>query len=132
MMFISLFAIPKGDIKERAMMRLCREFYFDAAHYLPQYKGKCEKLHGHTYKLEVVVEGDIQSDGMIIDFSKLKNIVEKEIINELDHRSLNELFEHPTAEYIVEWIATQLEGKLSLSSIKLWEGQGKWIEKVFE
>jgi len=112
-------------------MRLCHEFYFDAAHYLPHYKGKCEKLHGHTYKLEVVIEGDIKKDGMIIDFSKLKDIVEKEIIEKLDHQALNELVENPTAEHIVEWIASQLKGKLPLSSIKLWEGHGKWIEKVF-
>jgi 6-pyruvoyltetrahydropterin/6-carboxytetrahydropterin synthase len=111
-------------------MRLCREFYFDAAHYIPHYKGKCEKLHGHTYKLEVVIEGDIKKDGMIIDFSKLKDIVEKEIIEKLDHQALNDLFENPTAEHIVEWIASQLEDKLPLSSIKLWEGNGKWIEKV--
>ena len=44
-------------------MRLCREFYFDAAHYIPHYKGKCEKLHGHTYKLEVVIESNVKKDG---------------------------------------------------------------------
>jgi 6-pyruvoyltetrahydropterin/6-carboxytetrahydropterin synthase len=112
-------------------MRLCREFYFDAAHSIPHYKGKCEKLHGHTYKLEVVIEGEIKKDGMIIDFSKVKDVIEKEIIEKLDHQALNDLFESPTAEHIVEWIASQLEDKLPLSSIKLWEGNGKWIEKIF-
>jgi 6-pyruvoyltetrahydropterin/6-carboxytetrahydropterin synthase len=112
-------------------MRLCREFYFDAAHYLPDYKGKCEKLHGHTYKLEIVIEGEIKKDGMIIDFTKIKEIVEENVLEKLDHEQLNDMFECPTAEHIINWIATQLEKKLPLSSIKLWEGQGKWVEKTF-
>ena len=111
-------------------MRLCREFYFDAAHYIPNYKGKCENMHGHTYKLEIVVEGDIKKDGMIIDFSKLKEIVNREVLEKLDHHDLNKVVENPTAEHIVNWISEQLKGKLSLCSIKLWEGSGKWVEKI--
>lgn len=111
-------------------MRLCREFHFDAAHFLPNYKGKCENLHGHTYKLEIVIEGDVKKDGMIIDFVKMKTIVEAEVIEKLDHQQLNDLFESPTAEHIINWIAEQLEGKLPLYSIKLWEGHGKWVEKI--
>jgi 6-pyruvoyltetrahydropterin/6-carboxytetrahydropterin synthase len=109
-------------------MRLCREFYFDAAHYLPHYKGKCEKLHGHTYKLEVVIEGGIQKGGMVVDFVKIKEIVETLVIEKLDHQQLNELFDNPTAEHILEWISLQLKENLPLYSIRLWEGQGKWVE----
>jgi 6-pyruvoyltetrahydropterin/6-carboxytetrahydropterin synthase len=109
-------------------MRLCREFYFDAAHYIPDYKGKCEQLHGHTYKLEVVIKGDIQDDGMVVDFVKMKEIVHTTVIEKLDHHALNEIFDNPTAEHIIEWISTQLKGKLPVSSIRLWEGQGKWVE----
>jgi 6-pyruvoyltetrahydropterin/6-carboxytetrahydropterin synthase len=111
-------------------MRLCREFYFDAAHFLPKYKGKCENLHGHTYKLEIVIEGGVKKDGMILDFAKMKEIVELEVIEKLDHQQLNALFEYPTAEHIINWIAEQLKGKVPLYSIKLWEGQGKWVEKI--
>lgn len=111
-------------------MRLCREFYFDAAHFLPNYKGKCEKLHGHTYKLEIVIEGGVKKDGMILDFVKMKEIVEIEVIEKLDHQQLNALFECPTAEHIINWIAEQLKRKVPLYSIKLWEGQGKWVEKI--
>lgn len=111
-------------------MRLCREFYFDAAHYIPNYKGKCEKLHGHTYKLEVVIEDGIKTDGMVLDFAKIKEIVETTVIEKLDHRALNELFENPTAEHILEWIAARLTDKLPLYSLRLWEGHGKWVEKV--
>lgn len=109
-------------------MRLCREFYFDAAHYIPNYKGKCEKLHGHTYKLEVVIEGAIKKDGMVVDFAIIKEIVETTIIEKLDHQALNELFENPTAEHILEWISVQLKGKLPVYSLRLWEGQSKWVE----
>lgn len=109
-------------------MKVCREFYFDAAHHLENYKGECEKLHGHTYKLEVVVEGDIKKDGMVMDFSELKKTVEEKIIKELDHSNLNELFNNPTAEKIVEWIHAQLEKEIPVHSIKLWEGAGKWVE----
>lgn len=109
-------------------MRLCREFYFDAAHYIPDYKGKCEQLHGHTYKLEVVIKGDVQDDGMVVDFVKMKEIVETSVIEKLDHHALNEIFDNPTAEHILEWISTQLKGKIPVSSIRLWEGQGKWVE----
>jgi 6-pyruvoyltetrahydropterin/6-carboxytetrahydropterin synthase len=112
-------------------MRLCREFYFDAAHYIPNYKGKCENLHGHTYKVEIVIEGDVKKDGMVVDFVKMKEIVETTVLEKLDHHALNELFENPTAEHILTWIADQLQGKLPLSSIRLWEGQGKWVEVIF-
>ena len=111
-------------------MRLCREFYFDAAHYIPHYKGKCENMHGHTYKLEIVVEGDIKKDGMIIDFSKLKEIIDREVLEKLDHHDLNTIVENPTAEHIVNWISEKLQGKIPVCSIKLWEGSGKWVEKI--
>ena len=112
-------------------MRLCREFYFDAAHYIPNYKGKCEDLHGHTYKLEIVIEGDVNKNGMVVDFAKMKEIVESSVIEKLDHKALNELFQNPTAEHILEWISAQLKEKLPLSSLRLWEGQGKWVEILF-
>lgn len=55
-------------------MIIIKEFDFDAAHYLPAYNGKCEHLHGHTYKLVVKVEGTPDHEGMVIDFIKLKNL----------------------------------------------------------
>jgi 6-pyruvoyltetrahydropterin/6-carboxytetrahydropterin synthase len=128
MTFIFLVSILSAEKKENHLMKLCREFYFDAAHYIPNYKGKCEKLHGHTYKLEIVIEGGVKKDGMVIDFAKMKEIVDGAVIEKLDHQALNELFENPTAEHILGWISEQLKGKLPLSSIKLWEGQGKWVE----
>jgi 6-pyruvoyltetrahydropterin/6-carboxytetrahydropterin synthase len=111
-------------------MRVCREFYFDASHHLPDYKGKCENPHGHTYKLEVVVEGDVKSDGLVMDFQRIKRIVESEVIEKLDHKNLNDIISNPTAENIIEWIHDHLRGKLPLYSLKLWEGVDKWVEKI--
>lgn len=66
-----------------------KEFKFDTAHILPNHYGQCKNLHGHTYKLIVSCAGsyktDLSSECMIIDFSKLKKIVEENIINRFDH-----------------------------------------------
>lgn len=109
-----------------------RTFYFDAAHFLPNYKGKCENLHGHTYRLDVEVEGKIRLDGMVVDFNEIKKVVDKEVTDKLDHENLNQALNSPTAENIAEWIWKTLDGKLQLKSIRLWEGNGKWVEKTRE
>ena len=110
-------------------MLVCREFYFDASHYLPGYKGKCEQFHGHTYRLEISVEGKVGNDGMVMDFNKIKEIVSADIIEALDHRNLNEIFNNPTAENIGQWIFDTLKKKMpSIYCVKLWEGHGKWVE----
>lgn len=70
-------------------MIINKEFKFDTAHILPNHYGQCKNLHGHTYKLIVSCAGeyktDLSSECMIIDFSKLKKIVEENIINRFDH-----------------------------------------------
>jgi 6-pyruvoyltetrahydropterin/6-carboxytetrahydropterin synthase len=89
-------------------MLVTKEFSFDAAHYLTRYHGKCEKLHGHTYKLQVSVEGAVGSNGLVIDFLILKKIVREQVLDHLDHANLNEILENPTAENIVVWIWERL------------------------
>lgn len=110
-------------------MRLGRIFTFDAAHHLPGYDGCCSRVHGHTYKLEIVLEGDKKNDGMIMDFAILKKIVKEEVLDKLDHQDLNQIIKNPTAENMVEWIYEKLSEKLPLESVKLWEGEGKWVQK---
>lgn len=85
-------------------MLVTKEFKFDAAHYLTKYHGKCERLHGHTYKLQVTVEGPIQENGLVLDFVVLKNIVKEQVLSKLDHQNLNEIFDNPTSEHIAIWI----------------------------
>ena len=89
-------------------MLVTKEFTFDAAHYLPNYYGKCENLHGHTYRLQVTVEGPVLSNGMVVDFVLLKHIVKERILNNVDHRCLNDQFPNPTTELICIWIWDEL------------------------
>lgn len=55
-------------------MKIAKEFTFDSAHFLKDYHGKCERMHGHTYKMRVTVEGEIQKNGLVMDFSEIKKI----------------------------------------------------------
>ena len=72
-------------------IRLTKQFSFEAAHSLEGYDGACSQIHGHSYRLEVTVEGTpLESaghpkDGMVMDFGVLKSIVNREIVNRLDH-----------------------------------------------
>ena len=109
-------------------MRAGRRFHFDAAHFLPEYEGKCEELHGHTYTLDVVVEGELNKEGMVMDFNKLKGVVKKNVLDKLDHKNLNEIFQNPTAENIASWIFEQLKDKVNLKIVRLYEGKSKWVE----
>ena len=107
-------------------MLLAKDFTFDAAHNLVNYHGKCERLHGHTYKLRVVVEGTPDSEGMIIDFIELKAIVKEKILSRLDHSYINDIITQPSAENIAVWIWAELEESVrqencSLYEIHVWE-----------
>ncbi|MBV9711111.1 MAG: 6-carboxytetrahydropterin synthase QueD [Ktedonobacteraceae bacterium] len=118
---------------------LTKIFHFEAAHHLPGHSGKCARLHGHSYQLEVTVRGPIkdtpnQSDsGMVIDFEDISKIVRASIIERLDHQDLNEVTElRTTAENLAHWmwdelIAAGLPASL-LYRIRLWETQGSYVE----
>jgi len=103
------------------MMLLTKEFTFDAAHKLEWHSGPCKNLHGHTYKLHVTVQGDLDENGMVIDFGDLQKTVEEKVLDKLDHSDLNLVISNPTAENIAVWIWKQLKDDLSLHEIKLWE-----------
>lgn len=102
-------------------MLLTKDFTFDAAHNLINYHGKCERLHGHTYKLRVVVEGTPDSEGMIIDFIELKAIVKERILSRLDHSYINEIIPQPSAENIALWIWNELEESVRRENCRLYE-----------
>ena len=99
------------------MFKLKVQDYFSSAHYLKDYKGPCEKVHGHNWKVELVVEGSkLNNLDILIDFSILKKIL-KEVLSELDHKLLNELpyFENinPSSERLAEYIFKKVKEKLS-------------------
>ncbi|MFQ5907859.1 MAG: 6-carboxytetrahydropterin synthase QueD [Thermoplasmata archaeon] len=107
-------------------MRLGVTEYMDSAHFLPGH-AKCGTLHGHTYKVEVIVEGEAKS-GMVIDFADLKDHVRK-VMAAYDHRALNDILEYPSVENICERLAADLKDHLSFPFlVRVWEGQGKWAE----
>ncbi len=104
---------------------------FDAAHSLPDYQGKCAHMHGHTYQVEIVLEGEVEENGFVMDFYRIKRLV-AEALQDLDHSCLNHILPNPTAENIAQWIANRLAQDLegtavSLFSLKLWEGKNKWV-----
>src|SRR5512137_3151354 len=90
---------------------------FDAAHSLPGYQGKCAQLHGHTYEVEIVVEGEVGEDGFVMDFYQLKKIIAG-ALQDLDHSLLNDILPNPTAETIVWWIADRLTRDLDGTAVR--------------
>lgn len=89
-------------------MLVTKEFTFDAAHFLPNYYGKCERMHGHTYRLQVTVDGAVGENGLVIDFVILKKIVKKQVLEKLDHQVINDVIEVASAENTAIWIWNQL------------------------
>ena len=113
------------------MFELTISVNFEAAHYINNYSGKCSRLHGHNWKVEVNISGSkLDELGMLIDFRDLKAAVNK-IMIKLDHYCLNEIEPfcsiNPTAENIAKYIYEQLketqdfDQDIKLRSVKVWE-----------
>lgn len=114
------------------MYEVSVEETFAAAHNLRSYKGKCENLHGHNYKVRVTVAaGELDSTGLLCDFVLLKQVLQA-VIRSLDHRYLNEMapFDklNPSAENIARYIhdetARELPGgtnRATIASVTVWE-----------
>lgn len=105
-----------------------KQFRFEAAHILPFHLGKCASLHGHSYRLDVAVAGEPQTTGpatgMVADFDEIGAVVRPRIIDRLDHASLNDLIENPTAERIAIWVWNEIAEHLpQLVEIVVWETQ---------
>lgn len=86
------------------MFHATKEFTFDCAHMLSGHNGACKNLHGHTYKLLVTVSSEevqwmeVSSDGMVMDFKDLKEIVSQEIISKYDHAFVTDITTRYAAE----------------------------------
>ncbi|MCF7849639.1 MAG: 6-carboxytetrahydropterin synthase QueD [Kiritimatiellales bacterium] len=112
-----------------AKMRIYKEFKFDAAHRLTRVDEghKCGNLHGHTFVMEVHLEGEVDpSRGWILDFNVLSEAVDP-IIDELDHSVLNEIegLQNPTSEIMAVWFWNKLKPRLpQLSQIVVKENPG--------
>lgn len=99
------------------------EFTFSAAHRLPYYDGPCSRMHGHNYKVKVTIAGKPDpKTGMILDFEDIRRVVQKELLEKVDHQTLNDFMDNPTAENLVVWAWRRLTGELpGLRELRLWE-----------
>lgn len=102
------------------MFTLTKEFRFEAAHKLPMHDGKCRNLHGHSWKMRVIVQGENlilggPKAGMLYDFSGISQIAKPFVEHYLDHHYLNETtgLENPTSEALAKWIFDSLQPRLS-------------------
>ena len=108
------------------VVRLSKTFRFEAAHDLPTFPDghKCRRLHGHSFRFEVVVEGEVdERKGYLIDYGDIKAAADP-LVKRLDHYYLNEIegLENPTSEVISRWLWERLKPRLpQLSAIIVYE-----------
>lgn len=107
-----------------------KEQGFSAAHFLRQYHGKCERLHGHNYRVRVYAGADeLDAEGLVVDFGRLKAAL-VEVLGRFDHRLINEVppFDerHPSSELLAQYIAEQVaaqidDGRVRITECHIWE-----------
>ena len=112
------------------MYELSIETGFASAHQLRGYKGKCEKLHGHNWKVQISVTAERLNDiDLAIDFHELKKIA-NEVVSPLDHAFLNDIFpfteKNPSSENVAKWIYESMKKKINddnirVSAVTVWE-----------
>ena len=117
-------------------LEVTRIFSFDAAHRLEDYVGKCNNLHGHTYRLELTVRGVPDRRGIVMDFGDLKQIFKEYYEPILDHKYLNESLPmvNTTAENLVIWFFDHWEKNVRPAypdvvpvRVRLWETENAFV-----
>ena len=99
---------------------------FSSAHQLRGYKGKCENLHGHNYKIEIYARGhELDNIGLLVDFTELKAAAD-EVVQYLDHRNINELppFDeelNPSAENLARYILERVASRVGDERVKIYK-----------
>ncbi|HEX7502443.1 MAG TPA: 6-carboxytetrahydropterin synthase [Acidobacteriota bacterium] len=95
---------------------------FSAAHFLENYQGKCEKMHGHTFELEVHLQtSTLDKSGISIDFGVIKEYL-RELVP--DHRVLNEAYDFsPSAENLARHFFEQIKQKFPVVKVMVWESE---------
>ena len=107
-------------------VELEKEYRFEAAHQLPATPDwhKCHRLHGHSYKVELTVAGEVdRATGWLIDFGKLDELFTP-LFKRLDHHCLNDVpgLENPTSENFAAWLWQELRPQLpELTAVTVWE-----------
>lgn len=107
-------------------MRLGVTDHIDCAHLLAGH-AKCGQLHGHTYRVEVTVEGELEN-GMVLDFAELKLQI-RSVLDRYDHRHWNDFLDYPTVENICARLAGDLGTCVAYPfTLRVYEGHAKWAE----
>jgi len=114
-------------------MKITQAFTFEAAHRLPHVPTthKCHRMHGHSYKVELQLEGPVDPvSGFVIDFFDVERVFGP-LLQELDHHTLNDIpgLSNPTAENIAIWVWERAKPLLrELSSVRIYETPNCWAE----
>jgi 6-pyruvoyltetrahydropterin/6-carboxytetrahydropterin synthase len=113
-------------------MKIAAEYSFEAAHRLPMVPTdhKCHRLHGHNYKVEVSINGELDRRGFVIDYAELDAAVQP-LIDQLDHRYLNDIpgLENPTSEILAGWLKERIAAKIPFTPvIRVYETPRYWVE----
>jgi len=112
-------------------VRVTRSFSFEAAHELPWHPGKCKRLHGHSYRGEVTVEGPLDDNGVVLDFDDVKQVLRAEVVDRYDHQFLNDFLPNPTAELLaVDMWERLVAAGLHVVRLRLWETPDSSVELV--
>ncbi|HXZ29041.1 MAG TPA: 6-carboxytetrahydropterin synthase QueD [Terriglobales bacterium] len=115
------------------MFEITVEDTFAAGHYLRDYKGKCEKPHGHNYKVRVTMHGrELDRAGLLVDFKDLREVM-RGVIERLDHQMINELAPfttvNPSAENLAKYFYEETNanliratnGRVKVKDVTIWE-----------
>lgn len=103
-------------------MIIGKEYRFEAAHRLPETceDHPCREMHGHSYKVLILIDGPLQPNGMVMDYHEINKIV-KPLIEQLDHSVLNEIVENPTAENLAIYLFDKLFEFLPMAAVEVRE-----------
>ncbi len=110
-----------NSMAHQVVIEVVREYHFEAAHTLAWHPGKCSRIHGHSYRLEAAVGGELDQRGVVQEFGELDQVVQP-LIETLDHCDLGTVVDNPTAERIATWLFERIEAETpGLTWIRLWE-----------
>lgn len=119
---------PSNSALPRLATRIGRTYRFESAHHLPLLPEghKCRNLHGHNYRIEVVLSGPLDARGFVVDFAEIDAEIIP-LIESVDHRLLNEIegLANPTAENIATWFLQRIKG---CESVRVYENDDCWAE----
>lgn len=133
------------------MLSITKIVRFEAAHVISTHKGACSNIHGHSYELHITICGEtLNESAMLLDFTELKKMITKTVLNDFDHALLLKrnainvaasknvvtkicwLTHEPSAEFLVMYIAQQLEplipASLKLKRVRLFETDSSYAE----